>query len=73
MHKKKILAPVIITLAIVAAYVAYFVIALLFSFSVVISVIVGILCLGLASVMVYVLIERINEIRSGEEDDISKY
>jgi hypothetical protein len=29
--------------------------------------------LGLMGVAVYVLIERIQEIRSGEEDDLSKY
>jgi hypothetical protein len=29
--------------------------------------------LGLMGVAVYVLVERIQEIRSGEEDDLSKY
>lgn len=33
----------------------------------------GILALAGIGVAVYVLIERINEIRSGEEDDLSKY
>ena len=28
---------------------------------------------GMAGVLVYVLIERIKEIRSGEEDDLSQY
>lgn len=33
----------------------------------------GAVALGLGGVTVFVLVERIKEIRSGEEDDLSKY
>jgi hypothetical protein len=33
----------------------------------------AILPLAFSAVMIYVCIERINEIKKGEEDDISKY
>ena len=37
------------------------------------QIIIGIVFLGLCGVAVFVLIERIKEIRSGEEDDLSQY
>ena len=33
----------------------------------------GVIPLALAAAMIYVCIERIKEIRSGEEDDLGKY
>ena len=71
-HKKKMVAPIVITAIFVLYYIAYF--------GFLISVINGIwkyawgiIPLALAGVMIYVCIERINEINKGEEDDISKY
>ena len=65
-------APIVITAIFVLYYIAYF--------GFLISVIngiwkyaLGIIPLALAGVMIYVCIERINEIKKGEEDDISKY
>lgn len=72
LHKKKMIAPIIITFIIIAYYVVYFglLIALLdgiwkYAF--------GIIPLLLGIVMVKVCIERIKEIKEGEEDDLSKY
>jgi hypothetical protein len=42
-------------------------------FSLTIKIIGTLIPLALIGVSVYVLIERIKEIRSGEEDDLSKY
>ena len=71
-HKRKILAPIIISVIIVLYYVIYF--------SILIALKDGIwkwlLCiipLALSAVMLMVCIERINEIKKGEEDDLSKY
>ena len=65
-------APIVITAIFVLYYIAYF--------GFLISVIngiwkyaLGIIPLALAGVMIYVCIERIIEIKKGEEDDISKY
>ncbi len=71
-HGKKMIAPIIITVLIVLYYVVYFgiLIALLDGIW---KFVLGIVPLGLAAVIVKVCIERIKEIRKGEEDDISKY
>ena len=71
-HKKKALAPIIITVIMLLYYIAYFgfLISLL---DVVWKYVLGIIPLAFSAVMVYVCIERINEIKKGEEDDISKY
>ncbi len=71
-HKRKILAPIIISVIIVLYYVVYF--------SILIALIdgiwkwlLGIIPLALSAVMLKVCVERINEIKKGEEDDLSKY
>ncbi len=71
-HKKKMIAPIVVTVILVLYYVVYFgiLISLLGGIG---KVILGIVPIILAAVMVKVCIERINEIRKGEEDDISKY
>ena len=71
-HRKKMIAPIIITILIVAYYVVYFglLIALIDGVG---KYVLGIVPLLFAAIMVKVCIERINEIKKGEEDDISKY
>ena len=74
MHKKKMISPIIITAVIVFYYIGF---ALLCAFvegiPLLIKLLGGVIPLLLAGVCIYVLIERIKEIRSGEEDDLSKY
>ena len=71
-HRKKMIAPIVISAIMILYYVVYFgfLIALLPS---VWKYALGIIPLGFSVVMVKVCIERINEIKKGEEDDISKY
>ncbi|MBQ2965306.1 MAG: hypothetical protein IJE14_11715 [Clostridia bacterium] len=71
-HRRKMIAPVVISVLVILYYVVYFgfLISLLdgiwkYAF--------GIFPVVLSAVMVKVCIERINEIKKGEEDDISKY
>lgn len=72
MHKKKIVAPIIVTVLMVLYYVVYFgvLIALLDGMW---KYALGILPLIFTSVMVKVCVERIKEIKKGEEDDLSQY
>ena len=69
---KKIIAPIIVTVIMVLYYVVYFgfLISLLDG---VWKYALGIIPLIFSAVMVKVCIERINEIKKGEEDDLSKY
>ncbi len=71
-HSKKMIAPIVVTSFIVLYYVAYFglLIALLDGLW---KYLLGILPLGLAVVMLFVCVERIREIKRGEEDDLSQY
>lgn len=71
-HKKKIIAPIIITFVLILYYITYFgfVISLLNGIW---KYVLGIIPLVFSGIMIYVCIERINEIKKGEEDDISKY
>ena len=71
-HKKKMIAPIIVTVIMVLYYIAYFG----FLLSIVDGIwkyVLGIIPLAFSAVMIYVCIERINEIKKGEEDDISQY
>ena len=74
MKWKKVIAPAVITALFVIYYLWFFVMVLAISeipgwgkF------LMGVIPLALAGCMVYVFAERIQEIRSGEEDDLSKY
>ena len=70
--RNKIIAPIIVTVIVVLYYVVYFgfLISLL---DTVWKYAFGIIPLVFSAIMVKVCIERINEIKEGEEDDISKY
>ena len=71
-HGKKMIAPIIITAITVLYYVIYFgfAIALLDGLG---KLLLGLLPLLLSAIMIAVCIERIKEIKKGEEDDLSKY
>ena len=71
-HRKKMLAPIVVTVIMVLYYILYF------GFLIVMlegiwKYALGIIPLIFSGVMVKVCMERINEIKKGEEDDISKY
>ena len=71
-HKKKLIAPIIVTAIMVLYYIAYFG----FLISLIDGIwkwLLGIIPLAFTVVMLKVCIERINEINKGEEDDLSKY
>ena len=72
LYKNKMIAPIVISVIIILYYVVYF--------GILIAVLdgiwkwfLGIIPLAFSAVMLKVCIERINEIKKGEEDDLSKY
>ena len=71
-HRNKMTAPIVVTVIIVLYYAIYFgfLITLLDGIW---KYALGIIPIIFSVVMVKVCIERINEIKKGEEDDISKY
>lgn len=72
-QQKKMIAPIIITIVILL-YLTLYLVFLLPAIKFIPAMILfaaPLLALGIA--MIYVLKSRINEIRSGEEDDLSNY
>ncbi len=72
-HAKKMIAPIVITAITVIYLVLYLTIVLYIDAPAWMTITLGLILIGLIAVSIHVLIERINEIRSGEEDDLSKY
>ncbi len=73
-HTKKMVAPIVISVLVVVYYIAFGITCLVVKdMPLLVKLLCGILPLFVAGGSVYVLIERIKEIRSGEEDDLSKY
>ena len=71
-HKKKMVAPIIVTVIMALYYILYFgfLISLLDG---VWKYALGLIPVCFVGIMIYVCAQRINEIKKGEEDDISKY
>ena len=70
---KKLIAPIIITILLVMYFAIFFVMWFYECVPLIGKIVGSLIPLALMGVSVYVLIERIKEIRSGEEDDLSKY
>ena len=69
---KKYVAPIVVTVVMLLYYVVYF--GLLISMVPGIwKYLLGIIPLAFSAVMIYVCVERIQEIKKGEEDDLSQY
>ena len=74
MKLKKLIAPIIITIFTILYFIGIISIFVMdYSIPMAFKVIAVIILIGLVFVSIYVLIERIKEIRSGDEDDLSKY
>ena len=71
-HNKNLIAPIIVSAIMVLYYVVYFGI-LIAVLDGIWKWLLGIIPLAFSAVMLKVCIERIKEIKKGEEDDLSKY
>ena len=71
-NKKKLAAPIIVTVLMLLYFALYFGI-LITELDGFVKYAFGIIPLVFSLVMVKVCLERINEIKKGEDDDISKY
>ena len=72
LHTKKMIAPIVVAVIMVLYYVVYFGF-LMAALDGVWRYLLGIIPLALSVITVKVCIERIKEIKEGEEDDIGKY
>jgi hypothetical protein len=71
-HRRKMVAPIVIAVLVVLYYFLYF--GILISFlDGMWKYLLGVIPLALSLVMIFVCKQRINEIKGGEEDDLSQY
>lgn len=71
-HSKKMVAPIVISVIVILYYIVYFCFLILLLDGIW-KYLLGIIPIALSAVMIAVCVERINEIKKGEEDDLSKY
>ena len=71
-HKRKMVAPILVTVITAAYYVVYFGF-LMWIIEGIFKLLLGIIPLAFIILTVKVCIDRIKEIKKGEEDDLSKY
>ena len=71
-HKKKMIAPIVVTVLVVVYYIFYFGLLIRF-FDGILRIALGVVPVISIAVMIAVCVQRIKEIRSGEEDDLGKY
>lgn len=72
-NNKKLIAPIVIVSIMVLYYGIFILMLCLFKIPLIAKILGLLIPLSIISVAIYALVERIKEIRSGEEDDLSKY
>ena len=72
-HRKKMIAPVIITGIVIIYYAFFFGLLIHLLENIWLKLLLGIIPVLAAVIMVIVCVERIKEIQGGEEDDLSQY
>ena len=72
-HGKKMIAPIVIAVIVIAYYIGIAVVIMELGIPGIVGVLLVVIPLILAAVMFGVLISRIKEIQGGEEDDLSQY
>lgn len=73
MNRKKLAAPIVITVILCIIFVGYMILYFILPIPFVFKVLLALILILLAGVSLFVLAERIHEIKSGEEDDLDKY
>ena len=73
MKKRKMAAPIAVSAILILLYGGYIALILWLSIPVLFKLLLLLVPLALIGVVIFVLRERIKEIRSGEEDDLSQY
>ncbi len=73
MNKKKLVAPIVVTILMVLLVIGYLILWLDILKPLWVKIASIVVCLALIGVNIGVLVERLKELKKGEEDDLSKY
>ena len=73
MNKKKLVAPIVVTILMVLLVIGYLILWLDILKPLWVKIASIVVCLALIGVNIGVLVERVKELKKGEEDDLSKY
>lgn len=73
MNKKKLVAPIVVTILMVLLVIGYLILWLDILKPLWVKIASVVVCLALIGVNIGVLVERVKELKKGEEDDLSKY
>lgn len=72
-HMKKLVAPIVITSILILYLLGYIIICFLIPLPPILKIIGTLIPLAFIGVSISVLVERIKEVKGGEDDDLSKY
>lgn len=72
-HRKKMIAPIVVTAAVIAYLIVYFGFLIHMVENTVLKLSLGIIPALLGAAMISVCVQRIREIKGGEEDDLGQY
>jgi len=73
LHNRKMMAPIIIVLLLGAYYLTLIMVILRLNLPLIFKIGIIAFSIIVTLILIWVLIERIKEIREGEEDDLGKY
>jgi len=73
MHKQKLRVPIIVSVILIFYYALYFGILIALVQKTIWKCVLGVIPLVFSAMLIKVCIERIQEIKKGEEDDLSQY
>ena len=72
-HRKKMIAPIVVTILVILYYLFIFGIVVNSTECTAMKAVLGVVPFLLAAAMIAVCVQRIREIKGGEEDDLGKY
>ena len=72
-HRRKMIAPILVTVLVILYFVLYFSVLISLLHSTLLRLLLGICPVLLGVAMIGVCVQRLREIKGGEEDDLGQY
>ena len=72
-HRRKMAAPILVTILVILYFILYFGVLISLLNSMLLKLLLGICPVLLGAAMIRVCVQRLREIKGGEEDDLGQY